>query len=538
MMCGTVIYGHEDANRGIFIYKETSKDDNLKKIRKGEFPSLLERTLARRKFVVIMGDIKEKTDKFFKNRSKKDKKGRKAILLNRETEITDLPSFIIQDILTRLPLRSIRCCKYVCKEWNKLIKEPSFPKLHQAHAAVFTILRALDPQFWPSDLHVIEATHTNDLVSPSKLYSKILPPQAPLIPTEPRRGIPNRPKFGIVNSCNGLLCVCTTPFNNPIYVCNPITGEYMMLPKPKEDDYTKDYIMGMGKKRELSKEDFVVSGFGFSPRTNQYKVMRILELQKYNEKIKHVQILTLGSNAWKTLGEIERWDVIGLDVYRRLTLLPIEAPYKQSSCVYLNGAVHWLGYNKSNPIFIGSFNFDDEGFVLIRPPVEFYSKEFAIENMSFGVLHDCLYLSDLASDPQFELWVRKDYADPSSWIKELVINTLSLNIWPRGSYKPIKYLDNGDLLMFHPSNALVCYNPKEQSFRCFKIRGIDSDFEMVPHVPSLLSMKDAVKVNGQHAKIRNVRSLKLLRTSRRLPSNWIERQQFLLVEENEDVVSA
>ncbi|KAE9459720.1 hypothetical protein C3L33_08361, partial [Rhododendron williamsianum] len=76
----------------------------------------------------------------------------------------------------------------------------------------------------------------------------------------------------IANSCNGLLCLCEPtldfPFKvwrNPIAVCNPITGEYINLPDPIEWD--KD------TKRSLS----IHCGLGFSPKMNQYKVIRFRE---------------------------------------------------------------------------------------------------------------------------------------------------------------------------------------------------------------------------------------------------------------------
>ncbi|CAI9090443.1 OLC1v1025219C1 [Oldenlandia corymbosa var. corymbosa] len=41
-------------------------------------------------------------------------------------------------------------------------------------------------------------------------------------------------KFKIVNSCNGLLCLSDPTRNNPLVVCNPVTGEYLNLPKTHE----------------------------------------------------------------------------------------------------------------------------------------------------------------------------------------------------------------------------------------------------------------------------------------------------------------
>jgi hypothetical protein len=58
--------------------------------------------------------------------------------------------------------------------------------------------------------------------------------------------------------------------------------------------------------------------------------------------------------------------------------------------------------------------------------------------------------------------------------------------------------------MFHPSSALVCYNPKQKSFRYFKIGEADSEFDMIPHIPSLIPMKDVINMEGTEVEILNV----------------------------------
>ncbi|XP_061375890.1 F-box protein At3g07870-like [Gastrolobium bilobum] len=507
-------------------------DDNL--IKTGDLHYLLERSVTGKRFLLVIDDFWEHMvdrDMFLKFVSRNGKRGSKILLITCPTSITDLPHHVLLNIFSRLPVRSVQSSKCVCKEWNGLIKEPFFSKMHFDRAAMYPMLRAFEPRFWPSDLHLIEATNPNDLVAPLKLHSKLIPPQVPLVDVASKQLIP---KFGIVNSCNGLLCVCTTPFNNPIYVCNPITGEYINLPKPERNPYDTDYfIMDKNEMGELCMMHFVFSGFGFSPKTNQYKVMRLLDLEtEESERYIAVQVLTLGSSSWRTVSSLERWRNIGLEVLQRQTWAPIEAPYKRSFCVYLNGAVHWLPNRKYATLFIGCFDFDNENIREILPPKEFIEGDRrAIGNMRLGVLHDCLYLTDTTHYAHFHIWVLKDYNDPLSWTKELVIDTLVRKMWPTGLYKPIRYLDNGDLLMFHPSNSLVCYSPKEQSLRYFKIQGIDSDFEMVFHIPSLVPMKDVINVEDPQVEILNVRDSVRLH-------GWKEFYDFALVEKDEEAISA
>jgi hypothetical protein len=59
--------------------------------------------------------------------------------------------------------------------------------------------------------------------------------------------------------------------------------------------------------------------------------------------------------------------------------------------------------------------------------------------------------------------------------------------------------------MFHPRNALVCYNLKEKSFCYFKISEVDSEFETIPHIPNIIPIKDVVNMKGSQVAIFNVR---------------------------------
>lgn len=51
------------------------------------------------------------------------------------TTISNLPSDLVTEILTRVPLKSMKAVRITCKNWNKLSKSQSFTKMHIDKAA-------------------------------------------------------------------------------------------------------------------------------------------------------------------------------------------------------------------------------------------------------------------------------------------------------------------------------------------------------------------------------------------------------------------
>ncbi|KAI8545944.1 hypothetical protein RHMOL_Rhmol07G0076900 [Rhododendron molle] len=209
--------------------------------------------------------------------------------------MADLPWPISMSILLRLPTKRLLVCRCVCKTWRNIISDPQFAKLHFSKAEAFPLVRSLSPTHISRNLYLVEPPeHSSgfdlrdccDCYGHSssephfhmKLETKLKIPlrNAELVMNSEgdvnvssnskggvkrKRCIKLRPKehkLNLVNSCNGFLCLSEPSRNDPVVVCNPITGEFITLPvvTPADESFGKS---------------FSDCGLGFSRKTNQYK---------------------------------------------------------------------------------------------------------------------------------------------------------------------------------------------------------------------------------------------------------------------------
>ncbi|CAL5336323.1 F-box protein At3g07870-like [Camellia sinensis] len=372
---------------------------------------------------------------------------------NKQSIPEQVPIQVILEILSRLPIKSLFHCQLVCKEWFSSISDPHFAKLHLSRSPISLLIKPIfraSRQLRLYDLQILHKTHPRE--AHLKLTSEI-----------------NIPYAGqeIVNSCNGLLCLCHI---SVIYVCNPILGEYITLPYATYDGH---YSVP------------TVTAFGFSLRTNQYKVIRffiervvesinpITELKTYRDDPK-AMIYTIGG-LWRNLGSVPYY----------LT--------NRSFNSFVNGALHWLNFTCDSPDFIRCFDFDSEEFRVVPEPPEFgLRKEFS-DHIRVGVLRGSLSICDFSSPLRISIWLMKDYGIKESWSKELVIED---GIGKRGNfdcYEPIMILKSGEILMLVNKDALKMYNPKLGKFKKLNTYGIKSEFYGTAHVPSFVSLRDVAK---------------------------------------------
>ncbi|XP_057457294.1 F-box protein At3g07870-like [Lotus japonicus] len=438
----------------------------------------------------------------------------------------DLPLDIMTHILIRLPIKSILVCKFICKSFNSVISDPHFSKLHFKHAPSGFMIRTSDPNRLSRFVHLLEYEpekfNNNDIqccyceddfikqecYNHVKLEPKFkLPVHGGNLILDKINGLNSDvrkrsyaeheskyDRFMVVNSCNGFLCLCDR-VKNYFVVCNPVTSEFIRLPEATKMDKNKFW------------HQVVYPGFGFNPKTNEYKIVRVLKRHKnwWDRKgTMTVDMFTLGTSKWRNV-EVHLQHIFNVEVNHQHI-------FKLLFPTCTNGALHWI-CSHDNKGSLLCFKFKKERFHSFpSPPGVFIEGKYGTNNVSMGNLGGFLYICDSSSlDTPVTMWIMKKYGIGESWTKVFSIDALNKKCWPYGGlYWPVKNFNDGAaMLMCHSSRVFIYYEPKKCVFKLFKVRGTQSNrLEVIPHIPTFISLKTVVNGNNIRLLDANSRSTK------------------------------
>ncbi|KAK9284699.1 hypothetical protein L1049_023875 [Liquidambar formosana] len=380
--------------------------------------------------------------------------------------ISELPFPILIDILSRVHLKSIFRCRCVCKTWLHLILSPEFAKLHLTRAPSSLLLqlsRYRLSQRKRNDVFLLDLEAADVRHRDAKFRFN------------PNLNSLNLRRCQLADSCNGFLCLADICSGNPLYILNPLTGDYITLPQVQ-----KGFVL-------------CESRFGFCPNTNQYKVVRFVHTVKAPRPDEwEIEIYTLGTASWRSTGFSQK-----------------SACPPRCDCL-LNGSLHWVLYYGGGLESICSFHIGNETFQTLPIPPLFDlcvcgGHKRSIRGLNLGVFDGYLCICGYDSKTHYGIWVMKEYGVQESWSKlfviEISVPARNVRLW-WADYIPIKFLNDGGLLMLRNGETLVSYSFKERSFEMVRNR-IPQFFEAVSHSPSFLSFKDIAM--GENLKVLNVK---------------------------------
>ncbi|KAJ8755848.1 hypothetical protein K2173_024393 [Erythroxylum novogranatense] len=370
--------------------------------------------------------------------------------------IEKLPREVYFDVLSRLPFSSLLESKLVSKRWHASVKDPGFGNVHVVRASEnnLCVLFFFD---WPtSKLYLVnfDQRKNGGALETAKILKN---PFGPALPD-----------FELVGSCNGLICLYNTESDDQLFVYNPFATGYRMLPR-----------MNTHSDSRVSR---VVFGFGFHPKTKEYKVIRIVYYAQFNYDfagaVPEAFVLSFSNPTWRNIGRIPHM---------------LMGPTSEA---LVNGKLHWLAIQgETSYRDIVSFDIETEEFQLVPQP------DYDLVNprdIQLVTLRGCLSLV-VAN----EIWVTKTYNVPASWSKEIIIGdyvppSYRLDMAPPFRRKKNGYqgkalrvlcaLENGEILYQYHRRCLVSYNPVSQEFKDHNVQGLPIEFQAIVHASSVISV--------------------------------------------------
>ncbi|KAF5203096.1 F-box/kelch-repeat protein [Thalictrum thalictroides] len=408
---------------------------------------------------------------------------------------------LTMDILSRLPIRSLLRSRCVCKFWLTITSDQAFYKLHlinqsSTHDAIFISFHHY-PSGW-KNLYFVEQPKSGLPVFLKKIDISFI--------TGFQEDISFITGFQehflvVLGVCKGLLCLSILPplrhvgnsylptvlnpipesrnllntISRPIYIMNPVTGEYHQPLNFQESLFSKN-------------PTDVKYGFGFDDSMQVFKVVVFLGSAGV-DVMNEMQVYTIGvgsNNTWRReVGNVPK--VLFYSI--QMTLDP-----------FVNGCLHLIAttdriISTDNRNIIVSFHLGSEEFEVIETPESIAVTQFKIARQSFtlGVVNDCLSFVDAAHIDLVDIWLRKKENETASWIKHFSLHKDLIAPIPFQRINLINYKKNGELLLQSPYGVVV-YNVQGNTTSKFvEIGGFEEphevdDFIVIPFDGSLISM--------------------------------------------------
>jgi F-box interacting protein len=338
----------------------------------------------------------------------------------------DLPEDLSMEILSRLPVKSLMRCKCVSKSWYALVTNPSFITKHlkTSHnlnrgAAILRRGGGLD------QLRLSTLSNETLEVSGNVDLSQWFQDEVYMV--------------SMFGPCNGILCLSGTLWKkryDRLVLWNPATRESKILPPfPLQQDL------------------YFVShfGFGFDPKTNDYKVVRIM---KFGYRHCEVQVYHLSTNSWRVLDSSPNLPYF------------LHTPRFSS---YLNGVYYWwarvIDYSFMGRQLLFSFDMSNEVFQEVLPPPfdgrNCIHQDIAVINETVTLILPCNI--DIELKVWIEIWVLNECGVERTWTKIFTIRQISV-FWDL-----LQLREDGLVVLTDEDNCLVLYDPRTQEARNLQI---------------------------------------------------------------------
>ncbi|XP_074287718.1 F-box/kelch-repeat protein At3g23880-like [Silene latifolia] len=324
--------------------------------------------------------------------------------------MTRLPDhLILENILPRLPVRSLFRFKSVCKDWLYAISRHDFAKSHlrySSHRPHNFLLLANDSERY---------NYVFNLLSYDEIQHDLKPVILPLdIDNNGVGGV-----IDIVGSCDGLVCLYRElNQHRTFYLWNPAIRQSQEIDQIVELEEIEPFMFT------------AAYGFGHGSYTDDYKIIAIFT--SYNNDLNtHLYVYSSLSGKWRRIACV-------LDNCR-VSTIGIHKGVLIDSTVYWPLRIRDQGNQENQENRIVGFNLRDEKFV-VHPWMGWLLQESESNLPLFGI-QGCLSLCRYIDNTCFDVWTLKDRNDWNSWEKLFYVNA--------GYVDFIHFSKNGKCLVHH-----------------------------------------------------------------------------------------
>ncbi|XVF69223.1 hypothetical protein PTKIN_Ptkin11bG0063700 [Pterospermum kingtungense] len=329
----------------------------------------------------------------------------------------EIPEAVVEDILLKLPVKSLLRFRCVCKMWCSTFHTSYFITKHHQNNIRNNNLNLLLKSWLNStvdDVDYFSALSTekgdNFLVKENIHF--------PLFETDWHAPIVSGP-------CNGLFCLY---YEGEAALWNPSTREFKFLPQSSVQRHPLVNFTSFG-----------CLGFGFDSKTDDFKVVRFVtyyfdeneDESMLDDCIRQVELYSLKSDSWKQIS------------------CPEAEPYWNSSFNnYINGFYYWQAAGNSD-CFVLSFDMANEKFSTLPFP-EFGGSlsQCYLQLLDFNGSLGAIVYPKMGTEESFYLWVMN-----GSWTRKFSIESVS------GVNKPLGFWKKGELFIESSNCELVLFDP-------------------------------------------------------------------------------
>ncbi|KAF4380079.1 hypothetical protein F8388_018203 [Cannabis sativa] len=354
----------------------------------------------------------------------------------------EFPVDIIEEILRRLPVKTLVRFRCVSKSWRRLITSPDFVKTHLA--------RIRSEYYLGLASSIILSRYGDSLLSmdpQNEASQQAMELDFPMLPYFP---------YYVKGHCDGLICcVVNDGSQGFLLLYNASIREYRKMPIPANFRSTRE-----------------VFGLGFDASTDDYKIVRVPSMYcrlKVPNFVPKVEVFSVTSNSWRKLPDEDTPPYF------------VEHVFQATNA---NGGLYWLAEEgDSLRCVILRFDLSFEKFSVVPPPADELNR-----NISWiGTLKDQLCVLHSQRLSYVDIWATKD---DKTWTKLITVprsHGSSPSVY--GSrYTPLCFTKSGSLLIsVGGGEGFLSYDPVKNTFTQLEIRGAEHYLQETAYFDSLVS---------------------------------------------------